>query len=169
MARRWSRTGAALLAFVFSPQTFAADDRDDDRLDDDPVAESQPVSAIAPDAVRREVARVWPNAAVVESAVERSPEGDAWRLRLKDGLAVREVVMDPGGGVLAEAEDVATKQVPWSVRQVIDRQFGSRTLWRARRFSGAGEEAWLVTFSRGDRVGEALVDGDGRLVRGVLG
>ena len=168
MARKWTRTGAALLALLFAPQGFAADDRDDDPTDDDASADAQPVAAPAPDAVRREVVRAFPRAAVVESAIERSAAGDAWRLRLKEGLPVREVVMDPGGGLLAEAADVAPGHVPAHVRRAVERQFGTRTLWRARRLAGAGEEAWLLTFSRGDRVGEALVDGAGRLVRGVL-
>lgn len=135
-------------------------------LGHDTVGDAPSQTAAAPDAVRLAVAREYPRGEIVASAVERHTDGDAWRVRVKDRLTSRDLVVDPGGGVLAQAEDVPVGATPDHIQQAVARQFGSPALWHVQHFSGVGEEAWLVTFSRGSRFGRALFDAEGRLVRG---
>ncbi len=162
MPAPWSRRAATLLTLLFSPLAFA----DDDDADEPQARPSARAEAPAPEAVRLAVARAFPRAEIVTSAVERSGDGDAWRLRLSDRLTTREVVVDPAGALVAQCEDLPGADAPDHLKRAVARQFGARSVWHARHFTGDGEEAWLLTFSRGERVGTALFDAEGALVRG---
>ena len=160
MPAHWSRRAATLLTLLFSPLAFADDDEAEDRRP------SASVIAPAPEAVRLAVTRAFPRAEIVTSAVEHSGDGEAWRLRLTDRLTTREVVVDPAGDLVAQCEDLPGSDAPDRLKRAVERQFGARSVWHARHFTAEGEEAWLLTFSRGERVGTALFDADGALVRG---
>ncbi len=164
MANKWTRRTAALLTFLFSPLAFAANE---DEAESAEAADSA-TSAETPEAVRLSIARSFPRAEIVSSRVERHELGDAWRLRLKERLNTRDVVVHPGGEIVAQREHLPAAAAPRAIRQALARQFGSPTLWHAEHFLGAGEEAWLVSFSRGERTGLALFDGEGKLVHGEL-
>lgn len=164
MANKWTRRTAALLTFLFSPLAFASSDDDSESATDAGTTES----AETPEAVRLSMARTFPRAAIVSSSVERHEHGDAWRLRLQERLNTVDVVVHPGGEIVAQREHLPAAAAPRAIRQALARQFGSPTLWHAEHFRGAGEEAWLVSFSRGERTGHALFDGEGKLVHGEL-
>lgn len=121
MARRWTRTAAALLSFFVAPTAFA------------------------------------------ESEDTETPDE-----RRFVHAGSREEVRTASGALLAWREDVAPHRAPPELRRAVARQFGAPTLWRVERYGNETDEAWLLTFSRGDRLGEALFTGDGRLVRATL-
>jgi hypothetical protein len=147
---------------LFSPFAFASGEEEEREGD-------STEAAAAPDAVRQTVAREFPRAQIVSSAIERHENGDAWHVRVQERLTSRELVMDPGGAVVAQAQDVQVAAAPSHIRQAVARPFGFPSVWHVRHFSGAGEEAWLVTFSHGERSGQPLFDAEGRLVHGQLG
>ena len=165
MSTRWTRRTTALLSLLFSPMAFAANDDNDDR-DDAEESDAPTQNASAPEAIRAAMARSFPRAEIVASKHEHTEVGDAWRLSLRERLATREVVVDPGGEIVAQCEELPASAAPEHVRRAVARQFGSPSLWHVQHLTGAGEEAWLFTFSRGDRAGRALFDGEGKLVHG---
>jgi hypothetical protein len=147
MARKWLRSGALLAALVFS-ETAAADSR------------SVPPEAL-PGAVREAVHRRFPRGSVVAAFhAAESPVGEAWEVRVSDGLRERELALGPAGDVLGEREPVSPALVP----EVAQRHVGRGAIWRAERLVGAEGVAYVLTYSRGTRLETAVVAEDGTLM-----
>lgn len=152
MARKLTSIRAALLSLLFSPAAFADDDVDTD-------AEG------APDAVANEVARAYPRAHIVSTT--RGAD-DAWRVRVTDGLASRDLLIDAHGNLVAQAEAVPATTAPRALRRAVERQFGATTIWRTERVTDPAGELWRVTFATRTRVGEALLSPDGHLLQATF-
>ena len=148
MARKLTSIRAALLGLLFSPTAVA-----DDAIDGDADA--------APEAVSNEVSRAYPRAHIVSTT--RGAD-DAWRVRVTDGVASRDLLIDAHGNLVAQAEAVPAAAAPRALRRAVERQFGATTIWRTERVLDPAGELWRVTFATKSRVGEALLSPDGHLV-----
>jgi hypothetical protein len=109
------------------------------------------------------VARNYPRAHLVAASAD--PHGLGWRVRLSERDGAHEVLVDEAGAVLAESAVVPAREAPAVVRRAVARQFGAASVWRTERLVGADAEVWRVTFATRDRVGEALVSPEGRLIQ----
>ncbi|MFZ5479421.1 MAG: hypothetical protein ACOZNI_21835 [Myxococcota bacterium] len=147
MSRSWLRSGALLAALLFAPS---------------PEAESRSVSpGSLPTPVRDALARRFPRGEIRAAFhAAETPVGEAYEVRLSDGLRERELALDPRGEVLGEREAVSLSEVP----EVAQRRLGRVAIWRAERLKAPEGTAYVLTFSRGSKLGTAVVREDGKLV-----
>lgn len=151
---------AALLALaLLSPVSLAAEP-DEAPGDGDRVAPG-PVAA----AIRARL----PEAAVHGVARREAPAfGELWEVEVREGHHARHLAFDPNGAAIGEREAVPPSAVDPQALDAVARRFGRAAIWHAERLQAGEDRGWALTFSRGDQLGEAVVDGNGRLLEATV-